>query len=144
MHNGLLCKYADSAFLIVVPKEMQMGIIVKAHQQGHFKHQKLATIITKDFFSLLAVVVLPTQMQMLLINISSRASFYFSLFFEILSIDINNSTLHPSFIYFIYLKDYILFTRKTITFRFVDKSINKIEISETANCASHFFIYHNL
>lgn len=50
MYNGLLCKYANSSYLIVVPREMEMSIIMKAHRLGHFKRSKLEAIITKEFF----------------------------------------------------------------------------------------------
>lgn len=50
LHNGLLCRYANSSYQIVVPKRMEMSVIVRAHQQGHFKKQKLITLISKEFF----------------------------------------------------------------------------------------------
>lgn len=50
LHNQLLCKYADSSYQIVVPRQMEMSIIVKAHRQGHFKRSKLEPLISKEFF----------------------------------------------------------------------------------------------
>lgn len=50
IYNELLCRYADSAYQIVVPKKMEMNIIVRAHKQGHFKQKKLEPIISKKFF----------------------------------------------------------------------------------------------
>lgn len=50
MHNGLLCKFADSLYQIVVPDAMAFSIISKVHQDGHFKHQKLESLIKKEFF----------------------------------------------------------------------------------------------
>lgn len=50
LQNRLVCKYANSLYQIVVPRQMEIPIIMKAHQQGHFKQQKLETIIKKEFF----------------------------------------------------------------------------------------------
>lgn len=47
IHNGLLCKYTNSLYQIVVPREMEMSVIVKAHQQGHFKRRKLEALISR-------------------------------------------------------------------------------------------------
>lgn len=47
MHNGLLCKFANSLYQIVVPEAMAQSIITKAHQNGHFKHQKLGALFIK-------------------------------------------------------------------------------------------------
>lgn len=43
MHNGILCKFADTLYQIVVPETMSFSIITKAHQDGHFKHQKFGS-----------------------------------------------------------------------------------------------------
>lgn len=50
MHNGLLCKFANSLNQIVVPEAMALSIITKIHQDGHFKHQKLEAFIKKEFY----------------------------------------------------------------------------------------------
>lgn len=50
MHNGLLCKEKDGYMLIVVPDLMQLNIIRRAHDQGHFKYAKLEAMISKEFF----------------------------------------------------------------------------------------------
>lgn len=50
MQNGLLCKNVDGNVVIVVPKLMQMNIVKKAHDQGHFKFKKLEEIIKKEFY----------------------------------------------------------------------------------------------
>lgn len=50
VHNKLLCKFANSTYQIVVPEEMQIGLINKAHQQGHFKKTKLEKLINREFF----------------------------------------------------------------------------------------------
>lgn len=50
INNGLLCKYDNANYQIVVPEMMQMGIVNRAQQEGHFKHQKLEAMIAKEFF----------------------------------------------------------------------------------------------
>lgn len=50
MHNGLLCKFANSEYRIVVPELMETNIISKAHREGHFKRQKLEALISREFF----------------------------------------------------------------------------------------------
>lgn len=50
IHRGLLCRFANSNYQIVVPETMQLNIIQKAHQDGHFKTKKLEALISKDFF----------------------------------------------------------------------------------------------
>lgn len=50
IHNKLLCKFNDFNYKIVVPAEMQMNLILKIHQDGHFKTAKLEKIISKDYF----------------------------------------------------------------------------------------------
>lgn len=50
MHNGLLCKNIDGNIVIVVPEQMQLSLVRKAHEQGHFKQKKLEAIICKEFF----------------------------------------------------------------------------------------------
>lgn len=50
MHNGLLCKFTNSEYRIVVPELMETNIISKAHREGHFKRQKLEALISKEFF----------------------------------------------------------------------------------------------
>lgn len=47
IHRGLLCKYADSKYQIVVPEHMQINLIEKAHKNGHFKQRKF---ISNEFY----------------------------------------------------------------------------------------------
>lgn len=50
MHNGLLCKYNNAEYLIVVPEAMEMNLILKVHQNGHFKTKKIEAMLKKEFF----------------------------------------------------------------------------------------------
>lgn len=50
IHNLLLCKYANSIYQIVVPDNMQMGLIKRFHEDGHFKNPKLQRMIEKEFY----------------------------------------------------------------------------------------------
>lgn len=50
MYNGLLCKEIEGNMLIVVPELMQMNIVRRSHDQGHFKYTKLEAMIAKEFF----------------------------------------------------------------------------------------------
>lgn len=50
MHNGLLCKFVNSQYQIAIPEEMELNIILKAHQEGHFKTQKLESVIKIEFY----------------------------------------------------------------------------------------------
>lgn len=50
IHNELLCKFSNSEYRIVVPENMQTSLIIKYHQEGHFKSQKLEALINKEFY----------------------------------------------------------------------------------------------
>lgn len=50
LHRGLLCKFADSTYQIVVPENMQLNLIQKAHSNGHFKQRKLEDYISREFY----------------------------------------------------------------------------------------------
>lgn len=50
IHNGLLCKFANAEYPIVVPEAMEISIITKIHQESHFKTKKLEMLINKEFY----------------------------------------------------------------------------------------------
>lgn len=50
MHNGLLCKFIDGEYIIVVPENMQYELIRRIHEQGHFKTKKMEEVIKREYF----------------------------------------------------------------------------------------------
>lgn len=50
MFRGLLCKFASSTNQIVVPENMQLNLVQKAHSHGHFKQRKLEDYISREFY----------------------------------------------------------------------------------------------
>lgn len=50
IYNGLLCKFSNSKYTIVVPEAMEMNLILKIHQEGHFKYKKLEALINNEFY----------------------------------------------------------------------------------------------
>ena len=50
MKNNLLYRDENDELLLVVPKTMQITIIKRAHEQGHFSVSKAEALLRRDYW----------------------------------------------------------------------------------------------